>query len=83
MEYCLRNRETTKTLQKVKGWSEPVPLYSGKENTIDMPRRANLSFIRDSKIHAKVENGKYCTYKYSLNYQQSKPISVGNLQYKY
>ena len=33
MDYCLRNMETIKTLQMIKGWAEPVPLHSPKDHT--------------------------------------------------
>ena len=89
MDYCLRNMETTKTLQKIKGWSEPVPSHSPKDHT---QARKHHKYIqetkpfthhRDSKILVKTENGKYFTCKCLLNYQQSQPISVGNLCQEY
>ena len=66
MGCCLRNMETTKTLWRIKGWSEPVPLPSPKDHT---QARKHHRYIqetkpftheRDSKILAK-KNGKHFT----------------------
>ena len=77
MDYCLKNMETTKTLQKIKGWSEPVPSHSPKDHT---QARKHQRYVqetkpfthqRDSKILTKTDNGKHFTCKFLLNYQQS------------
>ena len=46
MDYCLRNMETTKTLQKIKGWSEPVPSHSPKDHP---QARKHHRYIQETK----------------------------------